>query len=51
MFLNSIRETPEVTNNIEPCITQYSEIDKTLRNTKRQGKGIDIENVYSILVH
>jgi hypothetical protein len=44
MFLNSIIDKlPEVTNNIEPCITQYSEIDKTLRNIKRQGKGIDIE--------
>lgn len=44
MFLNSIIDKlPEVTDNIEPCITQYSEIDKTLRNTKRQGKGIDIE--------
>ena len=45
LFLNSIiNSLPEVTEDIEPCINQYSQISKTIQNSKRQGTPIHIEN-------
>lgn len=44
MFLNSILDyLDEVTEDIEPCISQYKKINKTLQNTKRRGESIDFE--------